>query len=859
MVKKAAPSKRPGVLIKRDQIWCGKVVQQQRARIEREILARLHRDNDPRALARELISTGKLRTTPSYLAQLRLFLSLLQALELHGQSAGESAGESAGLSDTEVLLCYRRARSILIKHGVTPRRSRLSFLWRDLHQAMGRIHARDGRMWLAAWEQALGRHISGQSPEATEYEGVVRASYLALEVERVQEAIAQLLQAELPGTPRPTLNRLRIARARILRLSGATAAAVELVRRIGMELADVPHTDLLVELQWERAALASLRQQSLDPLVALIRRDRTCRQPEQLLALRLWTLAAKSKQWIGATPKAASLRRAGGRRRIDRTLLRCAEQIDRCYGGRTPLASRLQALGQALEEVEQIQDVEHRLLTWAAAGRWLVRSRKTQLADLVFARYHTLSLSLSCGLTKDVLQLAGDVRAIPEVEPELWDRLRFGQQREPPRSRLGRGLHLSRLARDLARSRIHQITARLVGAEAAPRSEELLEYAEILTHYLGEMKGLVMKVGQIMSFYGFDIPAEIQEMLRTLQDTSTPISSGPIIEVIEEDFGRPLSSLFSRFEEHPFATGSIGQVHLAELVGGQRVAVKIQYPGIEESIRNDLRSLALTAPVLRRILPRWDIDGIFDELSRHVLAECDYRQETEHQELFRQMFEGDRQIEIPRVVRTHCSRRVMTSELVEGLSFREFCGRADQEERNRAGELLSRFVLRTIISERYFNTDIHPGNFLFHDGKLFVVDFGNVRRWSGDQGIGFRLMLQAILSHDLARFRSAFLSLGIVTEQDELEVESAFDLIATRLLCCVTEDRGRRFDRDAVRRDIELWFLNHSEARKAVLPPECLLALRAYWGSFAIMAELGAENNWRRFALNILKDYPLHG
>jgi predicted unusual protein kinase regulating ubiquinone biosynthesis (AarF/ABC1/UbiB family) len=406
----------------------------------------------------------------------------------------------------------------------------------------------------------------------------------------------------------------------------------------------------------------------------------------------------------------------------------------------------------------------------------------------------------------------------------------------------------------VARARLRRLASRLLGRQ---QEEQLLEYAEILVHYLGEMKGLVMKIGQMMSYYGFDLPPEIVEVLRPLQDASPPVSPDRILGVIQQELGRPVSELFTAYDPRPFATGSIGQVHVAELPGGPQVAVKVQYPGIERSVRNDLRGLSLVAPVLRRVLPRWDIDGILHEVATQALEECDYLKEAAHQRYFHRLFASDPDIEIPSPFSTHCSRRILTAELVDGVPFEEFCRGASQADRDRAGELLSRFVLRCMMSERYFNTDIHPGNLLFRGSRLFVVDFGNVRRWTGKQGVGFRMMLEAIITGDLERFHQAFVMVGFVSPEDRLDVQEAFDLIASRLLRCVTEDRPMRFDRAAVRRDIELWFVKNPEARKAVLPPPYLLALRAYWGNFAILAELEAEANWYRVARDVLSEFPL--
>lgn len=114
--------------------------------------------------------------------------------------------------------------------------------------------------------------------------------------------------------------------------------------------------------------------------------------------------------------------------------------------------------------------------------------------------------------------------------------------------------------------------------------------------------------------------------------------------------------------------------------------------------------------------------------------------------------------------------------------------------------------------------------------------------------------MEAVLSGDRERFRQAFSGLGMVRAGESFDFDWAFELLVSRLLRCLVEDRPLRFEVDAVRRDIEMFFLDHPEAQKVVLPPRCLYGFRIYWGMFAVLTALQAEANWRRVALEVLRE-----
>ncbi len=149
----------------------------------------------------------------------------------------------------------------------------------------------------------------------------------------------------------------------------------------------------------------------------------------------------------------------------------------------------------------------------------------------------------------------------------------------------------------------------------ASRTETHVRNAERIVKTLGELKGAVMKVGQYMSIQTDLLPREFAEVLGSLQQAAPPVSYDLISSVIEADFGKPPDALFARFDPEPHASASIGQVHRARLADGTEVAVKVQYPGVEENIESDLqnlKTLLATGSVIG--YRRRDLDGVFVEI-----------------------------------------------------------------------------------------------------------------------------------------------------------------------------------------------------------------------------------------------------
>src|SRR5580692_1566494 len=223
------------------------------------------------------------------------------------------------------------------------------------------------------------------------------------------------------------------------------------------------------------------------------------------------------------------------------------------------------------------------------------------------------------------------------------------------------------------------------------REDLALQTAEDVAGTLGAMKGVMMKIGQMASYADGGLSPAFRRTLARLQDSVPPMTPQLAAAVVAEELGAPPEQAFARWDPRPIAAASIGQVHRAVTLDGRAVAVKVQYPGIAETIAADLRNVALLRRMLRITAPAQDADALITELRDRVLEELDYRREARNQQLMAAYYDGHPTVCVPRVIDALSTRRVLTSELSSGARFAELAS-WPQEERDLAGETIYRFV-----------------------------------------------------------------------------------------------------------------------------------------------------------------------
>ena len=327
-----------------------------------------------------------------------------------------------------------------------------------------------------------------------------------------------------------------------------------------------------------------------------------------------------------------------------------------------------------------------------------------------------------------------------------------------------------------ARTACEALVARLRGKQtAADRVEFHVRSAERYAELLGHSKGALMKAGQMASFALMSpaVPLEIQSIYQTvlagLCDDAPPMAPELAREVLECELEQPADDVFAQFDWEPLAAASIGQVHAAQLHDGRSVAVKIQYPGAAEAIRADLKNTELLATFLTLTVggmsPRrmnFDLRGAAREMGARILEELDYRLEAANQAEFAEYYRGHPFIHIPEVVAELCTDRVLTQDLVRGLSWNDALA-AGQELRDQWAEAIYRFVYGAYERIYQFNADPHPGNYIFHeDGSVSFLDFGCVKRFRHEQVQMMDAIVRGCLDHDVLGTWRACVEAGIL-------------------------------------------------------------------------------------------------
>lgn len=307
----------------------------------------------------------------------------------------------------------------------------------------------------------------------------------------------------------------------------------------------------------------------------------------------------------------------------------------------------------------------------------------------------------------------------------------------------------------------------------ASRSKLFQDIGLQIADTLGEMKGAVMKVGQIASQYKDIFPPEVAKAIGKLQRQAPPMPFAEIKAQVERELGKPILNIFQSFDETPFAAASIGQVHKAVLPNGQQVVVKVQYPGVDEACESDLKQVRLALRLMGVLkVDRKLQERLFNEIQESLDNELNYQIEAQNLEVARAFHEKlDSKIIIPKVYPDYSSRHVLTLSLEQGESI-ETASTWPQEIRNELGRRLFRAMGQEIFYLKRFHCDPHPGNFAFReDGTVIIYDFGGVKTLSSDIVHHFKELIQAARESNVTEMENQLDALHSLSEKGKFPAE----------------------------------------------------------------------------------------
>ncbi|MBV9080016.1 MAG: AarF/ABC1/UbiB kinase family protein, partial [Elusimicrobia bacterium] len=293
-----------------------------------------------------------------------------------------------------------------------------------------------------------------------------------------------------------------------------------------------------------------------------------------------------------------------------------------------------------------------------------------------------------------------------------------------------------------------------------------------------------IKLGQILSTRSDLLPPQVLEQLSRLQDRVTPMPADVVKTVVETELGRPINEIFQSFEETPIGSASLGQVHAAKLLDGRLVAVKVQRPGIQEVIAQDVNILRELSEFLEKrteTARRYQVTAVIDEFNAAMTRELDYEIEAENMRLLKRNLAEFERIVVPAPVGEYCTRRVLTMEFVTGRKVSAI-GPLIQNNMNGApiADQLLKAYLKQVFVDGFFHADPHPGNvFLVDSDHVALLDLGLMGRFSGPLRRKLLQMLPAIYEMDAEEMVDLSLEIGDANETfDRAELKRRYAEIA---------------------------------------------------------------------------------
>jgi predicted unusual protein kinase regulating ubiquinone biosynthesis (AarF/ABC1/UbiB family) len=383
-----------------------------------------------------------------------------------------------------------------------------------------------------------------------------------------------------------------------------------------------------------------------------------------------------------------------------------------------------------------------------------------------------------------------------------------------------------------------------------------IEAAEQIVTVLGGMKGAAMKVGQVLSFVDLGlVPEEYREefqaKLARLRDAAPTVSFDQMRKVIESDLDAPLSENFSEFDEDAIAAASIGQVYRATLTDGRAVAVKVQYPGINDAVRADMQNLGMIMRLVRRMTPQMDVKAVAGEIRERVVEELDYELEASNQRTIARIYRGHPFIVIPDVVTSLSRERVIVTELVEGDGF-ETIRNEEDAERDRIGEIIFRFYYGSMFRHRRFSGDPHPGNMIrMGDGRVAFLDFGLFKSVAAEVTALELACQRAVVEDNAVELHRLLAQAGFLPEPEKLDPAILMDYVREGIWWYTSDERVRLNQEIVCTVAIETSDPRgkHFRAmRHQDIVPEHLFGRRLELLTLAVLGQLEAEANWHEIA-----------
>jgi predicted unusual protein kinase regulating ubiquinone biosynthesis (AarF/ABC1/UbiB family) len=402
---------------------------------------------------------------------------------------------------------------------------------------------------------------------------------------------------------------------------------------------------------------------------------------------------------------------------------------------------------------------------------------------------------------------------------------------------------------------------RLTGKSKDEVQAELLEKAaNQLFTVLGELKGGAMKVGQALSVMEAAIPDEFgepyREALTKLQKDAPPLPAEKVHRVLDAQLGTKWRGRFSSFDDTPVASASIGQVHKAVWSDGRDVAVKIQYPGADEALRADLKTMQRMVGVFKQLSPGADVEGVVDELIERTEMELDYRLEADNQRAFAKAYRDHPHFTVPKVVAS--APKVVIQEWIQGIPMADIIRDGTPEQRDLIGTRLLELTFDAPGRLQMLHGDAHPGNFmLMPDDRMGVIDFGAVAPLPGGLPVELGMMIRLARDKNYDLLLPTMEKAGFIQKGGQVSVRDIDEMLRQYVEPIEVDvfHYTRKWLQKMSTVEIDRSVSQIRTARQMDLPPKLVIPMRVIMSVAAILCQLDAHVPIKRLSEELVPGF----
>lgn len=425
------------------------------------------------------------------------------------------------------------------------------------------------------------------------------------------------------------------------------------------------------------------------------------------------------------------------------------------------------------------------------------------------------------------------------------------KEKPVPISRLSRLTSLGSLVTKVA-SNIAIDTAKQWAKGQSTKTNDLLlqpKNIEHLANKLSELRGAAMKVGQILSMDAGDLlPPELSQLLDKLRSNALPMPHKQLIQVLESEWGKDWLNAFGYFELRPFASASIGQVHVAHKDNGEKLAVKVQYQGVAKAISSDVDNVALLLKVSGLLPKHINIDSLLEEAKAQLLTEANYTQESAFINEYRRLLKNNNFV-VPEVDNVLSTRSILVMNFIDGVPIDEVDG-LEEAVRNEVVASLIGLFFDELFSYQLMQTDPNFANYLFQidTGKIVLLDFGATRHIPPRISNGYLALINAGIRNDESGMVNAGRDIGFF--KDDIDSSYLTQVLGLFRLACEPLVNDGNYDfatSNLAQRIKEKGLLINAQQEQWHTPPiDAVFIHRKLAGLYLLAAKLKANINIHR-------------